>query len=473
MNSGLSSRPSSRNSSRPSSYDSSSQSSRSSQRSSYSSLPDLEPYTFGLNPRIVDYETMRQDPNDWGNHPEEEFSFCMSDTSFVDQSSYTYDNTVTLFQPDFSPAYFSFQPVPLSEPVQNLEFQTSTYSTFGSRLPSSQNYSYPAKGHSFVSNRLELGPDDSISSAGRSEELLGHCRPNPDYGKGFKDFKAHMLTHSKERPEKCPIVTCDYHVKGFCRKWDKNRHTLTHFKGTLVCSFCPGRNTAAAKTFQRADIFKRHLVSVHGAEHTPSPNSRKSYSPRCTIPRMESSACHLPGTYGKCSNCSAIFADAQIFYNHLDDCVMGSVLRHASSSFTNTPQNGQLSNCTTHMDKAEKSCDSDTMHRVINKDQEFGRKRGNDFSPSSGCPDDQMKMNKRVLCGFDGTRRLWRDETMLATDFDMSILWSSGASYITASDTQKPEFCFNNEYLEHDFKSFPYIDFPIGISLSMKPSKNF
>jgi hypothetical protein len=42
--------------------------------------------------------------------------------------------------------------------------------------------------------------------------------PHPDCGKTFKDLKAHMLTHQTERPEKCPITSCDYHTKGFARK---------------------------------------------------------------------------------------------------------------------------------------------------------------------------------------------------------------------------------------------------------------
>lgn len=42
--------------------------------------------------------------------------------------------------------------------------------------------------------------------------------PHPECGKVFKDLKAHMLTHQEERPEKCPITTCEYHVKGFARK---------------------------------------------------------------------------------------------------------------------------------------------------------------------------------------------------------------------------------------------------------------
>jgi hypothetical protein len=50
----------------------------------------------------------------------------------------------------------------------------------------------------------------------------------PECGKLFKDLKAHMLTHQNERPHKCSIQTCAYHIKGFAKKHDKNRHTLIH-----------------------------------------------------------------------------------------------------------------------------------------------------------------------------------------------------------------------------------------------------
>ncbi|KAF1975489.1 hypothetical protein BU23DRAFT_412402, partial [Bimuria novae-zelandiae CBS 107.79] len=142
----------------------------------------------------------------------------------------------------------------------------------------------------------------------------GLC-PLPECGRVFKDLKAHMLTHQNERPEKCPITTCEYHLKGFARKYDKNRHTLTHYKGTMVCGFCPGSGSAAEKSFNRADVFKRHLTSVHGVEQNP-PNSRKK-SP--TGRKAYSSSQQMAGT---CSTCSVTFANAQEFYEHLDDCVL-------------------------------------------------------------------------------------------------------------------------------------------------------
>lgn len=144
----------------------------------------------------------------------------------------------------------------------------------------------------------------------------GLC-PIEGCGRVFKDLKAHMLTHQNERPEKCPITSCEYHLKGFARKYDKNRHTLTHYKGTMVCGFCPGSGSAAEKSFNRADVFKRHLTAVHGVEQTP-PNSRKK-SPSSSAKRSHPTNTSAAGT---CSTCSVTFANAQEFYEHLDDCVL-------------------------------------------------------------------------------------------------------------------------------------------------------
>lgn len=147
------------------------------------------------------------------------------------------------------------------------------------------------------------------------EDNRNRC-PHPDCGRVFKDLAAHMLTHQEERPEKCPIETCEYHIKGFARKYDKNRHALTHYKGTMVCPFCPGPGTAYEKAFNRADVFKRHLTAVHNVEQTP-PNSRKMI--------MTGSGSSRAGD-ARCSICQARFSTAQEFYEHLDDCVLNVIV---------------------------------------------------------------------------------------------------------------------------------------------------
>ncbi|KAJ5802102.1 uncharacterized protein N7503_004552 [Penicillium pulvis] len=133
-------------------------------------------------------------------------------------------------------------------------------------------------------------------------------------------LRPHMLSHQTERPEKCPIETCEYPIKGFARKYDKNRHNLTHFKGTLVCGFCRGAGFAAEKSFVRADVFKHHLTSVHGVDQTLPGNCKGKISGSTSV--------HP----GKCSVCTTRFGSAQSFYDHLDDCVMNKVLQQQHSN---------------------------------------------------------------------------------------------------------------------------------------------
>ena len=165
-------------------------------------------------------------------------------------------------------------------------------------------------------------------SATKSEEPQPSNRnrcPYPDCGRVFKDLAAHMLTHMEERPEKCPIETCEYHTKGFARKYDKNRHALTHYKGTMVCPFCPGAGTAYEKAFNRADVFKRHLTAVHNVEQTP-PNSRKLVLSTAGSRSAEGADGHGRVGGAKCSICQSQFLTAQEFYEHLDDCVLNVIV---------------------------------------------------------------------------------------------------------------------------------------------------
>ncbi|KAG8526894.1 uncharacterized protein KY384_008323 [Bacidia gigantensis] len=155
---------------------------------------------------------------------------------------------------------------------------------------------------------------------------------NQSSGQPFKDLKAHMLTHQSERPEKCPITTCAYHVKGFARKYDKNRHTLTHYKGTMVCGFCPGSGSSSEKSFNRADVFKRHLTNQHKVEQTP-PNSRKKIQGSTLNKNVSTQASNELS--GKCSTCPAKFGNAQDFYEHLDDCVLRIVQQEEPSEAIN------------------------------------------------------------------------------------------------------------------------------------------
>lgn len=167
----------------------------------------------------------------------------------------------------------------------------------------------------------------SNQSTPRPTDNRSQC-PHPDCGRVVKDLAAHMLTHQEERPEKCPIVTCEYHIKGFARKYDKNRHALTHYRGTMVCPFCPGAGTPYEKIFGRADVFKRHLATAHNVDQTPTNNRSVSLahlldsqgSAATTATNMTTATVVKAGA--RCSICATGFTTAQDFYEHLDECVL-------------------------------------------------------------------------------------------------------------------------------------------------------
>jgi len=321
-------------------------------------------------------------------------------------------------------------------------------------------------------------------SDGESKEKQ-RC-PHPDCGKTFKDLKAHMLTHQQERPEKCPIQTCDYHVKGFARKYDKNRHTLTHYKGTMVCGFCPGSGSAAEKSFNRADVFKRHLTAVHGVEQTP-PNSRKKAA-GAGGKKLQG---YAPDATGKCSTCSQTFSNAQDFYEHLDDCVLRIVQQEDPAEAVNakrlaevehdrdvvaTLEKNQLPTTTQvaaadddedmDVDDDDDDLDDDLKGRVkssaspakrrgnppngVQKSRgmthsrggvpvvgkKSGRKNRQNYPSSWGFDKGQMTMKKRVMTVFDGPRRLAKDDMMLSTEHEVRIPLSDSKAYVTDLDVQ-------------------------------------
>lgn len=297
----------------------------------------------------------------------------------------------------------------------------------------------------------------------------GRC-PYPGCGRVFKDLRAHKLTHQSERPEKCPIEKCQYHIKGFARKYDQTRHTLTHYKGTMVCGFCPGSGSATEKSFNRADVFKRHLTSVHGVEQCPSNSRRK------TPASTKKTASKDENREGKCSTCGSVFTSAQEFYNHLDDCVMKVLEKPEVSEAFNERHLTEISNdqavkATLERNNLPTEIEDETMQASDDDDEDMededddasetkvplasnrvgkssrgmtrskggvptiskGRRKRKDYPHSWGCGKEQMKMKKRVLCVFDGQRRLWKDEMMMDNDFEVRVGFGEN-KYVTDLD---------------------------------------
>ncbi|KAL8886578.1 MAG: hypothetical protein Q9215_005741 [Flavoplaca cf. flavocitrina] len=340
---------------------------------------------------------------------------------------------------------------------------------------SNGNFGSEARRLSIASSLSRVSQENTRSASLSLDEdgkERGRC-PNPDCGRLFKDLKAHMLTHQSERPEKCPIMTCEYHQKGFARKYDKNRHTLTHYKGTMVCGFCPGSGSAAEKSFNRADVFKRHLTSLHGVEQTP-PNSRKK-SPTASAAKKTSD--FSGDAAGKCSTCSAMFSNAQEFYEHLDDCVLRVVQQEEPSEAINEQHLTEVAHDRSVLETLDRNMIHGVNQKPFNADEDDegsegvhshagggnairkpgrggagvkiqgmtlskggvplvgkGRKKRKHYPVLWGCSADKMKMKKRVLCVYDGPRRLWKDDMMLDSEFEVRMRLGDGGAYVTDLD---------------------------------------
>lgn len=190
-----------------------------------------------------------------------------------------------------------------------------------SPLPMSRYYDSQPSRSSPATEATEPSEAGDASDAERVQCPLVEC------GKSVKDLKAHMLTHQTERPEKCPIVSCDYHVRGFARRYDKNRHTLTHYKGAMICPWCP-----KDKSFNRADVFKRHLTAAHGVDQA-NVNNRSRKSP--ALSTAGKASYFAEQQVGTCSTCNLTLNSPTEFYEHLDDCVLQIVQRSERHGLVN------------------------------------------------------------------------------------------------------------------------------------------
>ncbi|KAM7201841.1 hypothetical protein V8F33_003117 [Rhypophila sp. PSN 637] len=470
-------------------------------------IPEWAPQGLGVSPGIVDQNDYFPGgeysftPNVMeGFNSNFDFSTNGKGPGFVDPSL-IHPDVRQMAMPGFDQSY----PAPNSAYPASPALSPSPQLRTGSTSPFLHNNNYqpyspfPPPVHaerrpSLVSFHSNYSIEHTFSGD-ESKDPKQRC-PHPECGKTFKDLKAHMLTHQNERPEKCPIATCEYHVKGFARKYDKNRHTLTHYKGTMVCGFCGGCGSAAEKSFNRADVFKRHLTAVHGVEQTP-PNSRKKAGSGAGGGSTGGKKLtgYAPDATGKCSTCSQTFSNAQDFYEHLDDCVLRIVQQEDPAEAINAKRLAEVENDrevhqtleknhlpTTTMTTQVSDGDEDEEMGDGDEDDDFkvglgiktsassptkkskgnnpangvqksrglthsrggvplptksrGRKNRRDYPSSWGFDKGQMTMKKRVMAVFDGQRRLAKDDMMLSTEHEVRVKLSDGKSYVTDLDVQ-------------------------------------
>ena len=65
-----------------------------------------------------------------------------------------------------------------------------------------------------------------------------------------------------------------------------------------------------------------------------------------------------------------------------------------------------------------------------------GRKKRKHYPTAWGCSTEKMKMKKRVLCVYDGSRRLLKDDMMLNSEFEVRLRLGNGTSYVTDLDVE-------------------------------------
>ncbi len=156
----------------------------------------------------------------------------------------------------------------------------------------------------------------------KHNNVRGVCLIPECGGLCFKDVTAHTrMTHFEQRVEICPVKTCERYLKGFTRAGERKQHTFTHFKGSLICGFCP-ESVSFSQASDRVNLFLTHLVKHHGvqAQH-PDQEPEISF--------MEKSRRRLSDTspVSTCSICSEPFT-AQVLYEHLPGCVIRHITRN-------------------------------------------------------------------------------------------------------------------------------------------------
>jgi hypothetical protein len=108
----------------------------------------------------------------------------------------------------------------------------------------------------------------------------------------------------------------------------------------MLCPFCPGLGTSHERSFNRADVFKRHLASLHQVDQN-SQSSRLGGSSGMpgsglTTASHGRASSDTIATAAPCSICGQHFTSAQDFYEHIDDCVLSVLVPHSSSATGNS-----------------------------------------------------------------------------------------------------------------------------------------
>ncbi|KAI1622934.1 hypothetical protein EDD37DRAFT_658345 [Exophiala viscosa] len=321
-------------------------------------------------------------------------------------------------------------------------------------------------------------------------------------GKPFRDLKSHMVTHQADRPHKCPLSSCEFHLRGFARKYDQIRHTICHYRGFMVCEYCPGAHSPNEISFHRVDALKQHLVHVHHVERTTKKNKKVPASTVCPndhqvivhhgesmIISSTSSASSIP----RCSLCGYIFQQPQHWYNHLDDCILSTILQDVPSNHINTLHllsvaDDPLVEETLHLHKIKSDHglhplrptirdeagprtqgkeqgegnieQNHAVHREVEEEEDGegegeektvrgaripgegrrrrSRRKDGAYPQYWGVSPEYLNLKRRALYVHDGPHRIWKDDLLLYTSLEVRLPLSghTAHNYVTDLDVQ-------------------------------------
>lgn len=119
---------------------------------------------------------------------------------------------------------------------------------------------------------------------------------------------------SMEYSRKCPVTTCEFHRKGFPRKAERDKHTMTHFDGPFKCG---------SELYGRSFNFEELLKNTEGliTHHVRGSAHHFSF---CEFKRF------------KCCVCTRVF-DRSAYLEHLNDCIVHTVELEASGRARRCP----------------------------------------------------------------------------------------------------------------------------------------
>lgn len=155
-----------------------------------------------------------------------------------------------------------------------------------------------------------------------------------------------------------------------------------------MCDFCSSSGSAAEKSFNRVDVFKRHLISVHGVGQT-FPNSRNK------------TAYNSTSVAGTCATCSITFADAREFYLHLDDCILRLIQRADPAEAINQELLPSISDDNDVKETLDR-------HLLPNEITGYTKNQDDDEEKNSHQPsqDDLLQQSKEDFSGHDAPKQL-------------------------------------------------------------------